>query len=31
MELLRKDKAAFANVLEKNYREKLANTPYTKA
>lgn len=27
MEFLRKDKAAFANALEQNYREKLANTP----
>jgi len=29
MELLREDKAAFARVLEKNYRQKLAATSYT--
>lgn len=29
MELLRSDKEAFANVLEKKYREKLATTLYT--
>jgi DNA-binding HxlR family transcriptional regulator len=28
MEMLRNDKAAFASVLEKNYREKLAATAY---
>lgn len=28
MELLRSDKRAFASVLEKKYREKLATTPY---
>jgi len=28
MELLREDKAAFARVLEKNYRQKLASTSY---
>ena len=29
MELLRHDKAAFARVIEKNYREKLASTMHT--
>lgn len=31
MELLRSDKKVFADFLEKNYREKLANTEYVKA
>ncbi len=31
MELLRSDKKAFADMLVKNYRDKLANTEYVKA